>query len=781
MTPDSHRSRRALCTSRAVRTLLRTAAGAAILAAGASAQTRTGLAPAADSMLHRLFESTDFAAQTVGPIQWVTGPGGDAYTTLERDPRDPRDPGDPAVRDIVQYDAATGQRTVIVGAQQLRAPGATAPLALDGYAFSPDRSLVLLYTNARLNWHHGNTRGDYWVLDRHTGALHKLGGPDAQPSTLRFAKFSPQGDRVAYVRDNDLYVERVADGAITRLTHDGSATILNGVADWVDEEELYLRDCFRWSPDGTAIAYWQFDQSGVPIYDIINDTDSLYPTITRQPYPVPGATNAAVRAGVVSAAGGPTTWLQLPGDPRQHYIAYLEWAGPHQLFVQHLDRLQQHDDLVLADAATGAVHIISTESDSAWVVVDRDVRWIDGGRRFLWLSERDGWRHVYSVARDGSDAQLLTPGAYDVIRIDGVDEHGGILYFTASPDNATQGYLYRAPLRTPGPATRVTPAALTGTHIYDVAPDGRYAIHTYSSFDVPPVIDLVRLPTHATVRTLVTNDRLRAAVKPLQPSPVEFFKVGVGAGVTLDGWMLRPPGFDSTKTYPVFVYVYGEPAGQTVTDRWGGTNILWHRFIASQGYIVLSVDNQGTPAPKGRHWRKIIYGAIGPLASAQQAAALRELERTRPYLDPTRVGIHGHSGGGSQTLNALFRHPDVYQLGEAVSSVPDQRFYDSIYEERYVGLPQEHPEHYEVSSPITYAAGLRGKLLIVHGSGDDNVHYKGAEALSNRLIALGKSFDFMVYPNRSHCDCEGPGTTLHLYTLLTRYLVTNLPAGPRPR
>ncbi|HEY7877260.1 MAG TPA: S9 family peptidase, partial [Gemmatimonadaceae bacterium] len=609
----------------------------------------------------------------------------------------------------------------------------------------------------------------------------KLGGPDAQPSTLRFAKFSPQGDRIAYVRDNDLYVERVSDGAITRLTTTGSATILNGVADWVDEEELYLRDCFRWSPDGTTIAYWQFDQSGVPVYDIINDTDSLYPTITPQPYPVPGATNASVHAGVVSANGGPTTWLQLPGDARQHYIAYMEWTGPHELLVQHLDRLQQHDDLMLADASTGAVHSIFTEADSAWVDVNRDVPWIDSGRRFLWLSDRDGWRHVYSVSHDGRDSRLLTPGAYDVEAIDGVDQHEGMLYITASPDNATQRYLYRVSLRTPGAPTRVTPAPLPGTHAYDVSPDGRWAIHTYSTFDTPPVIDLVQLPKHTTARTLATNERLRAAVASLVSPPVEFFKVNVAKDVTLDGWMLRPRDFDPSKKYPVFVYVYGEPAAQTVTDRWGGTNILWHRFIANQGYIVISVDNQGTPAPRGRHWRKLIYGAIGPLASAQQAAAIRELERTRPYLDAARVGIHGHSGGGSQTLNALFRHPDVYQVGEAVSSVPDQRFYDSIYEERYVGLPREHPENYEVSSPINFAAGLRGKLLVVHGSGDDNVHYKGAEALNNRLIALGKSFDFMVYPNRSHCDCEGPGTTLHLYTLLTRYLLTNLPAGPRPR
>lgn len=729
------------------------------------------LSPAADSTLHSLFDSRDFVGESAGPIAWL--PSGTAYTTLDRTPVSPND------REIVQVDAATGRRTVLVPAEQLRAPGSAGPIALDGYAFSRDFNLVLLYTNAQRNWHHGNTRGDYWVLNRRTGALRKLGGPNAQPASLRFAKFSPQGDRVAYVRDNDLYVERVSDGAITRLTTDGSATILNGVADWVDEEELYLRDCFRWSPDGTAIAYWQFDQSGVPIYDIINDTDSLYPTITPQPYPVPGATNASVRAGVVSSSGGPTTWLRLPGDPRQHYIPYLEWSGPHDLLVQHLDRLQQHDDVVLADAATGAVHTIFTEQDSAWVDVDRDIPWIDNGRRFLWLSDRDGWRHVYSIARDGRDVRLLTPGDYDVERIDGVDERHDILYVTASPQNAAQRYLFRVPLRNGGPATRVTPTGRPGTHTYQISPNGAWALHTYSTFDTPPITEVVQLPRHTIQRTIITNDALRAAAQPLITSPVEFFTVPVGGGVTLDGWMIKPPHFDPSRKYPVFVYVYGEPAGQTVTDRWGGVNILWHRFIADQGYIVLSVDNQGTPAPKGRHWRKLIYGAIGPLASRQQAAAIRELERTRPYLDSTRVGIHGHSGGGSQTLNALFRYPDVYQLGEAVSSVPDQRFYDSIYEERYVGLPQQHPENYQVSSPINFAAGLRGKLLLVHGSGDDNVHYKGAEALANRLIALGKPFDFMMYPNRSHCDCEGPGTTLHLYTLLTRYLLSNIPAGPR--
>jgi dipeptidyl-peptidase-4 len=292
----------------------------------------------------------------------------------------------------------------------------------------------------------------------------------------------------------------------------------------------------------------------------------------------------------------------------------------------------------------------------------------------------------------------------------------------------------------------------------------------------------VALPAHTVVRTLVTNERLRAAVAPLIHAPTEFFTVPVDSGLTalpLDGWMIRPRDFDPSRKYPVLVYVYGEPAAQTVVDRWGGVGILWHRMIADLGYVVVSIDNQGTPAPKGRAWRKVIHGAIGPLSSRQQADAIRYLIRTRPYLDSTRVAIHGHSGGGSQTLNALFRYPDVYQVGMAVSPVPDQRLYDSIYEERYVGLPDEDPEAYRISSPITYAQGLEGHLLLVHGSGDDNVHYQGTERLVNRLVELGKAFDLMVYPNRSHCVCEGPGTTLHLQALLTRYLLAHLPPDPR--
>jgi dipeptidyl-peptidase-4 len=514
-------------------------------------------------------------------------------------------------------------------------------------------------------------------------------------------------------------------------------------------------------------------------FTLINDTDSLYSFTTRIQYPKAGETNSAARVGVVSAGGGATAWVRLDGDPRDTYVPRMEWAGADSLIVQHMDRRQQRDEVLLADAATGAARPILVETDSAWVDVNDGPDWIDGGRRFLWVSERDGWRHVYSISRDGRDVRLLTPGDYDILSVAGVDEGAGWLYVVASPGEPTRRALYRVSLRTPGAPVRVSPAG-RGTHGYNLSPSGRWALHTFSTFDSPPVTDVVALPAHAVARTLVTNDRLRAAVAPfVSARPAEFFRVPVGGGVTLDGYLLRPATFDSTRRWPVLVHVYGEPASQTVVDRWGGAQTLWHRAIADAGYVVLSVDPRGTPAPRGRAWRKVVYGNVGPLASDDIANAVRALTRSRPYLDSTRVAVWGWSGGGSGTLNAMFRHPDVFHVGMAVASVPDQRLYDSIYQERYMGLPQEHPERYRDNSPITFAEGLRGKLLLVHGSGDDNVHYQGTERLVNRLVALGKPFDFMAYPNRSHCICEGPGTTLHVYSLLTRYLTTNLPAGPR--
>lgn len=710
-------------------------------------------------------------------VQFAWQNDGEIYTILEPSPKG-------RGTDIVGYDTATGKRTVLVRAAQLTPPeksgaAAAGPLTVDGYSWSADRRKLLIITNSQRVWRE-NTRGDYWVFDESAGKLARLGG-DAPESSLMFATFSPDSTRVAYERANNLYVEDLATAKITQLTADGSADIINGTSDWVSEEELRLRNCFRWSPDGQSIAYWQFDQSGVSEYTLINDTAAEYPRTLKYKYPQPGTTNSSVRAGVVPAAGGTTRWIKLEGDSRQHYIAEMEWAGnSKEVMLEYIDRLQQDDKLMLANAETGETRLFFEDTDKAWVNQE-PLQWIRAaaGKEpdLLWISERDGWRHAYRVDRATGEAHLLTSFKADVMSVEGMDADGGWLYFLASPDDPVREYLYRSRLDGQGVPERVTPPDAVGTNTYDIAPNGHWASHTLSSFTSPPRIEIVSLPGHKAARTLEDNHELEKKAAAILCCPPEFFKVKVANGVTLDGWMLKPPDFDLSKKYPVLTYVYGEPGGTTVRDAWGNLRNLFHGLIAQQGYLVISFDNQGTPAPKGRAWRKSVYGAVGVLSAAQQGQAIQELARERSYIDTTRMAIWGWSGGGSNTLNVMFRDASIYSTGIAVAPVADESHYDTIYQERYMGLPEQNKQGYHDGSPINFAQNLEGHLLIVHGSGDDNVHYQGTELLINKLVALGKPFDFMDYPNRTHAISEGEGTSFHLYSLIARYLEEHVPPG----
>ena len=532
-----------------------------------------------------------------------------------------------------------------------------------------------------------------------------------------------------------------------------------------------------WSPDGQNIAYWQFDQHGVPEYSLVNYTNGLYPQILKYPYPKPGQTNSAVRVGVVSAKGGSTHWVKAPGDPRNIYIPRMEWSGNRELILQTLNRLQNTNDVLLANSETGEVRRMFRDQDSTWVEVNNQMRWVEGGR-LLWTSERDGWRHAYSVSRDG-DMRLVTTAPSDVISIAAVDSAGGWLYYIASPDEPTRRYLYRTRLDGSAKPERITPPSSPGAHAYDISPNGRWAFHTHSRFNEPPSAELVRLPEHQTVRVVQDDAELKKKVADIMADRTEFVQVDAGDGVTIDGWVMKPRNFDPTKKYPIIVYVYGEPAGANAVDSWPGNRGLFHAALADEGYLIATFDNTGTPSPKGREWRKGIYGSVGVLASKQQAAALRSLAATRPWVDLSRAGVWGWSGGGSMTDNLMFRSPELYKVGVAVAAVPDQTLYDSIYQERYMGLPDSNAKGYHDGSPISFAEGLKGKLLIVHGTGDDNVHFQGDQKLINRLVELGKQFDFMEYPNRTHGITEGPGTLLHVYTLISRYLEEHLPAGGR--
>lgn len=719
------------------------------------------------------FLCISWALQAQPPHGFKWNKAGDGYYTAEEG-------------NIVLYQLPGQTKSVLVSKDMLVPKNETEPLSIRNFFFSPDNTKLLIYTNSKKVWRY-DTRGDYWVLDLKSHRLQQV-GKSRPASSLMFAKFSPDGSKVAYVSEYNLYVDDLTTGVSARLTSGGNRKLINGTFDWAYEEEFACRDGFRWSPDSKKIAYWQIDASKVKSYLMLNTTDSIYPHAIPVEYPSAGEAPSPFKIGVVSLAGKQTRWLQIPTDPvLQSYLPRMEWADNSQeLIMQHLNRKQNQSDILVGNVQTGATHTIYSEKDPAFIDIlpnwDADYEyggwdWLLGGKEFIWASEKDGWRHLFRVSRDGKKETPITRGNYDVMDICAIDEPSGYIYFYASPDNATQKYLYRTRLDGSSEAERLSPMNQTGTHNYAVSPTGKYALHSFSNYYTPPAKEWVSLPAHVSL----SGDLVNKAVAKSNPanSHLEFFKVKTEEGVEMDGWMLKPRNFDPSKKYPVVFYVYTEPAGQNAKDQFGaGYNFLYKGDMSEDGYIYITMDNRGTPAPKGREWRKCIYRKVGRLNIRDQALGAKELLK-KPFMDTSRVAVWGWSGGGSATLDLMFQFPGIYKTGIAIAAVGNQLTYDNIYQERYMGLPQENREDFVAGSPITYAKNLQGHLLYVHGTGDDNVHYNNAEMLINELVANGKQFQMMSYPNRTHGISEGKGTTGHLQQLYTNFLRMYCPPGGR--
>lgn len=720
------------------------------------AQTGTSRLTLEDIYRNRTYRTNGF-----GPVRWMKDNTG--YSALETN-------ASVGGKNIVRYDAVTGGKEILVDAKQLINAGAKVPLNIDNYEWSDDNTKLIVFTNTQKVWRY-NTKGDYWVLDLKSGVLFQL-GKKLPPATLMFAKFSPDAKQVAYVCDLNIFVEDIYTHKITQLTFDGGNNIINGTFDWVYEEELDCRDGFRWSPDSKHIAYWQSDTKGVGTFYLINNVDSNYSKPIPLPYPKVGTTLSAVKVGVVATIGGKTKWFSIPGDSRNNYLARMDFIpNSQEVMIQQLNRAQNKNSVWTGNINTLQLKNILTDTDAAFLDIHDNIKWLENEKYFTWTSERDGWLHLYKVSRDGKQMDLITKGDFDVVNINCIDPVGGYVYYIASPGDFIHRYLYKSKLDGTGSAQQISPADRVGHHSYQMSGDGKWAVHTFQNSTTPPVISLISLPDHKTQRVLEDNGVLKNKFASLGLNKKEFIKVDIGE-VVLDAYMMKPPGFDPSKKYPLLFYVYGEPAGTTVQDNWDGD--LWQTYLAQEGFVVMSIDNRGTRTPRGNAWRKSIYKQIGILASADQNKAALQILKTFPFLDSNRVGIWGWSGGGQMTLNCLFRYPETYKTGLAVAFVSDQKLYDATYQERYMGLLGNNVKGYHDGSPLYYAANLKGKLMIIHGTGDDNVHYQNFEMLVNELIRNNKQFDMMSYPMRSHGINERENTSLQLRKTMERFWKNNL-------
>ncbi|MFD2968981.1 DPP IV N-terminal domain-containing protein [Sphingobacterium bambusae] len=657
--------------------------------------------------------------------------------------------------------------------------GANTALDVQSFQVSPTGNSLLLFANTQRVWRE-NTRGDYWLFDKQLKTLVQL-GKGLPAASFMFAKFSPDGTQVAYVSKHNIYVEDIKTKEIKQITTDGTDRIINGTFDWAYEEEFGTQDGFRWSPDGTKIAFWKQDARQTRNFLMINNTDSLYAFTIPVEYPKVGLPPSPTSIWIHDIKKDNDIKVNDLLSATDGYIPRMEWLTDGKgLIFQTLNRKQNESKIVVSNASTGQSNVIHTEQDKAWIDIksrwnDGDPAgwdWLNGGKEFIWVSEKGGWRQIYTIDLQGKE-KLVTKEPFDIIQIEMFDAKTQTIYFSASPDNATQKYLYKISLKG-GKASRVTPSGVQGTNNYTISPNGKIALFNSSNTGYRAANAVVSLPEH---KELVPAQQVAKA--SAQDAKTEFFQVTTADGVTLDGWVVKPKNFDPTKKYPVVFYVYGEPASQTVTDAFGtGKNRLYMGDMAADGYVYVSLENRGAPAPKGSEWRKSIYRNIGILNIRDQAMGAKEVFKWG-FIDTTRVAVWGWSGGGASTLNLLGQYPDIYKTGISIAPVTNQLLYDNIYQERYMGLPQENEEDFLKGSAISYAKNVKGNLLLVHGTGDDNVHYQNAEVYINELIKYNIPFQMMSYPNRSHSISEGQGTSKHLALIYTRFLKENCPPGAK--
>ena len=678
-----------------------------------------------------------------GPVEWA--PDGKRFAWLEE-------------KELWLYDVASGQKKLVVdlGDLDAKAVKSAAPEAFDWR----NRRV----SEQRFSWSRSGkemliaTGGDLFLLHVDSGKWDQL---TSTQGAERDAKLSPDGRRVSFRLDHDLYSLEIATKKTTRLTEDGSETLLNGELDWVYPEELEIGTAHWWSPDGKLIAYLQLDVSREPVFPQV-DALALRARFEPERYPQAGDPNAEARVGIVPAAGGETRWMDL-GETRNHLLARVAWLPTSQaVAVEKLNRVQDRLDLLIADASTGSARVALHQEDPYWINVNDDLQFLKDGKRFLWGSESDGFHHLCLYSVDGKRLRQLTEGDWQVESVAGVDEAAGEVYFTSTEQSPLESQLYA--VRLDGKHRRRL-STETGIHTISMGPDCRFYLDTASNLSSPPRRTVHRIDgTEAAV--FQAADRSEIGEYEILPS--EIHKVKTPDGLLLYGRLIKPAGFTQGKKYPVIVGVYGGPHVQTVHDAWPGMG--WEQVMAHRGFIIWQLDNRGSWG-RGHRWESVIFRDMGEHELADQKEGIRYLE-SLGFADTSRMGIYGWSYGGYMTLYALTRAPGLFRAGIAGAPVTHWRNYDTIYTERYMGLPAENAEAYERASALTKAADLGGKLLLIHNLEDDNVHFQNTVQMIDALERAGKTFDLMVYPQKAH-GLSGE-VRKHLYQTMTEFFEKNV-------
>jgi dipeptidyl-peptidase-4 len=663
---------------------------------------------------------------------------------------------------VIKYNIANPKDSLVVFNPATVSPS----IEIESYVFSDDEQYLLFSAESEPIYRH-SFRAKFFVYNIATKKLTEVHGG----KKVRYATFSPKADKVAFIDDNNLCVQFLANGLVNNLTSDGANNkIINGATDWVYEEEFAIDKGFFWSPDGNKIAYLRFDESGVKEYSFDN-YGPLYPEAYKYKYPKAGEDNSIVTVNIVDLTTSKTTPVDI-GKNTDQYIPRIAWtADPSKLLVVRMNRTQNQLDMLFADASTGKTNIIYTENSNAYIDIHEGdgnfFTFLKDNKRFVISSEKDGYNHLYLFDMGGKLINQITKGKWDVASLDGIDEKNGIVYYTSHEEGAIFTTAYSVKLD----GTKKTKLSTQKGHNSPrYTPTFKYMFNMYSSNFIPPVYT-INDNKGKQLQVLEDNANLKKRMDEYNLGTKEYFTFQIETGDTLNGWMIKPANFDPAKKYPVLMYVYGGPGSQTVTNEFTVGWFFWHQMMASKGYIIVSIDNRGTGA-RGAAFKKATYRDLGKYETEDQISGAKYLA-TLPYVDAKRIGIHGWSYGGYMSSLCITKGADYFKTAIAVAPVTTWRYYDSIYTERFLDTPQKNAKGYDDNSPINFVSKLKGNYLLVHGTADDNVHFQNSVDMVDALVKANKQFEQFFYPNKNH-GIYGGNTRLHLYTKLTNYILEKL-------